>query len=318
MLCPYCGLREANTKDHVFPEFLGGHQRIPACGTCNNVIFGGGCESVSSQYMHIWMLSLRRCGMPTPKPMVWKRVRLDDSDRLYDVDQDLKATFSFHKDVDDAGKPVRFFGTPGQMATIAAELRKGGREVSIGQETGVIDLRSTGINHPIDDNLRRLCVKMGIAAAFHLGVVIPPNPTITPYLVDGVVPPDGAPVKITVRAYQELYVQRPKVGHFVYVRTNSAERRAYSIVQLFSSLQFYCELHNAWTGDDHAVLATHDAVTHEDDFKLIDPLDFASPELHLDINVLNRGVEALMESLRLELVALYGDAAPSSFGGQVV
>src|SRR5262249_3003334 len=134
MLCPFCRLREANTKDHVFPEFLGGHQTIPACGTCNNDIFGGGFESASSQYLRLWMLLLRRCGMPTPKPMVWRKVRLDDSGRLYDVDQDLKATFSFHKEVDDAGNPVRIFGNPDKLTKIVEQLRKGGREARIVQE----------------------------------------------------------------------------------------------------------------------------------------------------------------------------------------
>jgi hypothetical protein len=310
MLCPYCGLREANTKDHVFPEFLGGHQTIPACRTCNNDVFGGGFESLSSQYLKIWMLALRRSGMPTPRPMVWRGVRLDDSGRLYDLDHDLKACYSFTKDFDNAGKPVQLFGHPDQLAKIVDDFQKGGREWRIVVETSEIDLRSFRINHPIDDNLRRLCVKMSIAAAFRLGVAIPPNRTITAYLIKGSVPPGDGPVRITIRKYEELDMQRPKVGHLVYVRTNSAERRAYSIVQFFGLLQFYCELDNDWTGEDHAVLATHDPVTHEDNFKLIDPLDFAIPEQHLDKDVYNRGLEALMEGQRLELVALYGDQAP--------
>lgn len=36
MLCPYCLKTEANSRDHIFPEFLGGKAGITTCACCNN------------------------------------------------------------------------------------------------------------------------------------------------------------------------------------------------------------------------------------------------------------------------------------------
>lgn len=47
-LCPYCGVRQTNSDDHVFPEFLGGRATIRAWKPCNDV-FGhsiGGAVSI--------------------------------------------------------------------------------------------------------------------------------------------------------------------------------------------------------------------------------------------------------------------------------
>jgi hypothetical protein len=144
-----------------------------------------------------------------------------------------------------------------------------------------------------------------------MGVTIPLDGALTSYLLEGQAP-SVVPVRISVRQYPELNGQRPKAGHLIYVRTNSAERRVYSIVQFFGAMQFYCDLGNAWTGKDYAVIGTYDPITHEDCFQIIDPLDFATPERHLDKDLYDRSQNELMEGLRLELVALYGDQAPIS------
>ena len=131
------------------------------------------------------------------------------------------------------------------------------------------------------------------------------------YLLDAAVL-DPCPVRIAIDQYLDLDRQRPLAGHLIYVRATPGERRIYSVVQLFSVIQFYCELAYGYQGTDWAILATHDPVAHEEKFALVDPVDYPLPERWVTGTFPARFGQRL-EHLRLELVALYGDQAPTGF-----
>ena len=84
-----------DSDDHVFPKFVGGRTAVAVCTNCNST-FGHTFEAATAKAKHLrnWMFLLWRCGMRPPTPIVWKEIIKDESGRLYDVDQDFKASLS--------------------------------------------------------------------------------------------------------------------------------------------------------------------------------------------------------------------------------
>jgi len=249
--------------------------------------------------------------MAPPGPIVWKGIAVGESGRRYDVDQDLNCIPSTPEIArDDSGHVVRAFGSQKQLTAITKSMEQKGRKFGPPVVERVqYDLRDFRLMHSVDDDIRRLGVKMSVATVQRVGIPLPLGSIARSYLIDARTA-TVCPVRITVDQYPELDTYRPKVGHLVYVRASRAERRIYSVVQFFGVIQFYCELNDAWAGEDHGVSATHDPVTHEEDFRLVPSVDFSLPALHVQHDVFWQRQQVLLNRVRLELVELYGDQAP--------
>jgi hypothetical protein len=235
MLCPYCVNHNADSRDHVFTDFLGGKAWGSACSQCNNT-FGHTIEAAALSHLRDLMFFLRRAGMKPPKPMVWKGIGFGPGGQRYDVDQDLKATPSKPMiERDTAGRIVRATGSRRHVDQIQGSLARNGRSSRIVAEPIEIDLRQLKMTFPMDDDIKRLCIKMSIAAPHLLGAAVELDSGTRRYLLEGL-PLDVCPVRIALNRYVELDQQRPLVGHLIYVRAASSERRLYSIVPPFSSI----------------------------------------------------------------------------------
>jgi hypothetical protein len=313
VLCPYCCSNDANSNDHIFPAFLGGTATVPVCGDCNNK-FGHTFEAAASRHFKEWMFFFRRSGMPPPKPMVWKNKALDSTGIRYDINQNMKATTT--KPIierDDHGQVKGVHWDPERLDPIVRSLQKDGHEMRVAStERITMDIRELRFTHPIDDDIKRLCMKMSVATAQRIGVLTKLDYRATKYLLEGVTL-GLCPVRIAVDEYATLDGMRPAVGHLIYVRANASERRAYAVVQLFTTLQFYCELACDWQGEEYAALATHDPVSHDELFRAVPALDYPLPEQRVPKDIYERWFARRLERLRLELVWLYGDQAPLSF-----
>ena len=310
--CPYCRSNDADSDDHIFPAFLGGKATVAVCTNCN-VKFGHTFEAAASRHFKDWMFVFRRCGMQPPKPMVWKGTALDSSGTRYDIDQDLKATLTKPRiDRDDAGRLKHVYWDPKRMDPILKAMQKDGGEVRTGAiEKFTIDVRQLQLTHPLDHNIKRLCMKISLAAARRIGILLDLDDRASKYLLDAVVI-GVCPVRIDVDEYVALDRQRSPVGHLVYVRASRSDHRVYSVVQFFSAIQFYCELAYNWTGEECAVLGTHDPVSHNEVFDSVPPLAYPLPEQYIPKDIYDKRFAERLERLRLELVALYGDQAPLS------
>ena len=313
MLCPYCSTREADSRDHVFSDFLGGRATVSACTPCNTKVFGRGFEAAALTHLKNLMFFLRRSGMQPSKPMVWKGVAVDSSGERYDIDQDLKAFPS--KPSIERGKGGQIIGAKGARKQIKQIARHMEREGSIGrvmeEKPVTIDMQQLRIVFPMDDDMKRLCVKMAVAAPLKLGLVVPLDSRARHYLLAGD-RSDVCPARIAIDEYIDLDQRRPPCGHLIYTRASSTEHRAYAIVQFFAAIQFYCELAGNYDGPDWATLATHDPITHVEAFNPTAQLDYPLPGRYVSGNFNDRMFHRF-ERLRLELVALYGDQAPSAF-----
>jgi HNH endonuclease len=302
----------ANSDDHIFPSFLGGKATVAVCAKCNRK-FGHTFEAVASRHFKDWMFVFRRCGMQPPNPVVWKGLGVDSSGTRYDIDQDFKCTLTKPRiERDDTGRLKRVYWDPKRLAPIVEAMQKDGEDIRLGAiEKITIDVRQLRLTRPLDDNIKRLCMKMSVAAARRIGVLLDLDHRSSKYLLEAAVV-GVCPVRIAVDEYVALDHQRPPVGHLIYVHASPSEQRVYSIVQFFSAMQFYCELSYNWMGDECAVLATHDPVSHNEVFNNVTLLHYPLPEQHIPKDIYEKRFAERFERLRLELVALYGDQAPLS------
>lgn len=259
------------------------------------------------------MFVFRRCGMQPPGPMVWRKIALDHDGRQYDVDQDLNAVLSDPVITrDQHGKIVRVEGDPEKVKNIATSLEKKGRLFSGTPSEFKIDVRSFSLRYPIDKDLKRVAIKMSLAVARRLDH----NPTVSAecrsYLLSGAYSGRTAssPVRIDFTDSPRLKALRPLLGHLVYVCHNEAAGRCYSVLQLFGAIQLYCELSSAIAAPGFSIVATHDPVSHREEFRRTDPIDYPLPPQFVSLEQRGEGVRARFEAMRVELVDLYGDQAP--------
>ena len=61
--CPYCGTGAADSEDHVFPQFLAGRRKIPACRLCNST-FGHTFEATVADALEPIYVQLAAWGVP--------------------------------------------------------------------------------------------------------------------------------------------------------------------------------------------------------------------------------------------------------------
>ena len=312
MLCPYCAARDADSRDHIFSDFLGGRAWTPACKYCNSK-FGAEFEATALRHLKDLMFLLRRSGLHPPKPMEWKGMAIGAGGERYDVRHDFKAAPSKPSiDRDATGRITAARGSRKQIQQIAKSLEREGRSVRITADRfTTVDLQQFRIGFPMDDDIKRLCIKMAVAAPTRLGRATPLGMRARNYLLDGTVG-EVCPVRIAVDHYLELDQHRPRAGHLIYTRVNSSERRAYAVVQIFTAIQFYCELDDDCHGAGWAALATHDPISHKETFDLVSPLEYSLPSLYVT-GTFEARMHDRLKLLRRELVDLYGNQAPLSF-----
>ncbi len=178
-----------------------------------------------------------------------------------------------------------------------------------------IDMRSLKFRYPIDQDLRRLALKMTIACVRRLGRELRISDDVRSYLLDGLPAESNkvVPVRVTLQRYGELDILRPRLGHLIYARSSQEDVRTYSILQFFGFIQMYCDFQDASSEDSFSILATHDPISHNEDFREIPSIDYAMPPPFGSAEDWMSGINAQIEKMRLELVDLYGDQAPQSF-----
>ncbi len=312
MLCPYCSERETDSRDEVFTRFLGGKAWVAACRQCNST-FGYTIEASALRHLKDLMFLLRRRGMPPSKPMTWRKDGLDPDGETYDIDQDFKAIRSKPTIERDAtGRITRASGNRRHIEQVAKSMAREGRAGRIvAAEPITVDVQKLRVTYPMDDDTKRLCIKMSVAAAGKTGLHDTLDSVVRDYLISGSIV-DTCRVRIAVDEHPDFDRQRPRVGHLVYVHANPVENRIYSVVQLFAFMQFYCELAHEYKGMECAVLATHDPLTHEETFDCVSPVSYAVPARWLSGTLFER-LGKRLSLLQADLVALYGDQAPKWF-----
>jgi len=245
--------------------------------------------------------------MRPPIPTVWKNVLFDDGN-TYNLNEDLVGHPSRPVVTKNDNNHYTAMGGKSHIMKIFNSMKKKG--YVIGSETVTtpkVDASNFTMMFNIDRNMRRLALKMSIAAAFQFGNRVGVNHHAVDYLL-GIYSSSGsdrAPVQIDMSRYEALDGMRLRVGNLVYVESSSASGRCYSVVQMFSVFQLYCDLGPSC--GDFSISATHGPVTHEEHFIQVAPIIMPAPPLHVDSVVFQEQLKSRTNRLREELVSRYGE-----------
>jgi hypothetical protein len=166
-LCPYCDERACDSDDHVFSQFLGGTATIKSCKRCNDS-FGHSFEGPLSHDLAPLIVMLRRCGLRSPRRVVWRRaIKYGKTQADYDLDSDLTLTPSAPIFEEDQGAPKRITAaSQRQLNQLSKLLEKGGKKTRMRSElkTG-IDIQEFSFRIEIGHEARRLALKTAVAVA---------------------------------------------------------------------------------------------------------------------------------------------------------
>ncbi len=282
-LCPYCGIRPRTSDDHIFPEFLGGQTTTRACKPCND-LFGHAFEGrVSSDFAPI-VVFLRRGGLRSPRLVVWKcAMKKEGVD--YDLDSDLQMTPSkpsIERDETGAVKRGVFAGLQAAKSSIRGLEAQGKKLTLTPQTIEGIDIRNLEFKLSIGMEVRRLAIKLAVAAADHMGFSDELIDKETREFLLGSTTKSNR-VRFNYTRHPDLEKIRPPLSHFVFVKGNGKTHNAYAIVQFYGLVQFYVLLNEgAFAQDDFAIAAALDvAKGYRERFEQTELLMFPVAPVHL-------------------------------------
>lgn len=277
--CPYCSapLNE-RSRDHVFPQFLGGRKWVWSCKPCNDV-FGHSIEAAAERqvftptYVFLSALGLKHIR----EGAIWQHAFERDGAAYHLIAHGGTVRERLSRpiiDRDEMGRVVG--GTFPDEAAAKAFLKhvegQGGKVVmerdneypkAIPSLFGVIDFGPLVL---------RPALKMAIAGASLLG--------ISPDLLrdaasDARAPTDEGVLRrcTVVRIdYADIKEYGKPLSHVVYVERSPT--RVYAVVQFFGVLQVWCGLSPKPAGTEHAALVgVLDPITGKERFDYTSPLD---------------------------------------------
>lgn len=275
-LCPFCQDRPANSDDHVFPQFLGGHSiTVDACRQCNSM-FGHCFEGPASRAMAPLFVGLTWCGIEQVGEPVWRKALVHDG-LDYDLNANLKGTLSRPQiKRDDKGKFI------GGRFPIWTKREKFGPKAKVKIEREQTEIKLDQSEFPMELNvgLRQLATKMAVGFCLHRGLerkhiaqstfdfLRTPQPTISN-------------VSLDLRVHQALDALVPHLSHVIHVCGAPEQQRLYGVVQFFSAFQFYVPLHTAYDGPVVSWLGTLNVKTKEEAFSEVPLLSIEPAPIHI-------------------------------------
>jgi|SRR5882672_8691872 len=312
--CPYCGEAVSEpSADHVIPQFLGGKKKILACRSCNNG-FGHTIEAAASEALKQIMLVLRTCGVPMHRDIRWRNVPYGPNKELYNVDQDMnleQVKPELRRDED--GRIVSGVGSLLQMQQLQRSLEGDGLKTMLAPvESPLVHLSLEKVRVEFDDDLKRLAIKMATALCAVFDQADPLDLRAKTYLLTGEALGGFRPVRAAYDDYSELDQIRPKAGHLVFVRGSPGDRCMYAVVQLFTAIQFFCELHNDYAGPDVCFVATYDPIIQTEQFKRIPIMNFLRPPWWSTVGTFVSNAAPRWRKFEREVVQLVGKMASRS------
>ena len=275
--CSYCCKSGRISRDHIFPQFLGGRSRITTCKRCNDR-FGHSFEAAVSMNLAPLQIFLRVCGLRFPTRANWKRAYKDRVTSLeFDLDEHLEATPSAPVILRDGTGRIRGAVFPNEKS--AKQFAKSLRNKGLAKAVRIRKTLQKGLrpqlnsfNLQIDTNLRKLAMKMCVGLSDRLnrnGQMLDTN--ARQFLIRRSVP--HVPARIAYLTYPLLEENCPPLSHVIYVEGNHQKRRSYGVVRFFNTLQLYCLLSNHYSGGNFAALGVLDLSTKKESFSEITPLE---------------------------------------------
>ena len=305
-LCAYCtGTIEDSSKDHIFPQFLGGKRKIICCKTCNS-FFGHTFEANAAKVLQQVHVFISSWGIPlrSVNP-VWKEAYTKDGE-----------TYNFHigerGTVLESSKPVIELHEDGRLKSGKFPDKKRAEKVVrnlIDKGKASEDIRieeipskkvfmpDLGIALHIGPEIRRLALKMCIALSTLLYNFDVAEVSEARLYLRG--DPRSVPVNNVFAAfnsYEAIDSQREALSHVIYVERN--QTGVYGLVQFFGAIQLFCRvgiLPNKSQGA--ALFATLDPIAGEEKLSESSLLNLTPPPYFYSIEEASKLAEGWIMKL---------------------
>lgn len=281
-LCPYCAecIRE-HSRDHIFPEFLGGRKTILACKGCNETA-GNTFEARAALMvygmqvsMSTWGLSFKRTAPPWKRAHKYRGLEFDISAQGSEPKLTLSCPI---KEINEEGKLASItFGNRKEAERVAQRAgRKGNKRVVV-QKLGVeIDQPQIPFRFELSPDLLRTGLKMCYALSTRLAGFTLNEVAHARSILQG--DPNFLPVNVipAFETYAALDHLRLPLSHVIYVERNGA--RVSGVIQFYGVIQLFCGLGiSASTESSSARLGLLDPLTGTERFSDLNSLGLNFP-----------------------------------------
>ena len=308
-ICPFCLENECNTRDHVFPDFLGGHQKVGAC-ECNNR-FGYQFEARVNRTLQPILVMLAKNGLTLRRLAIWQQAYTDpQTGSEYDFSSESQGmlTKAIIRKSRDGQIEHLIYRTEDEAKKSLRRLKKNGKEFK-GKEvltqvkTASIDFSPTVLTFGTD--FRRLCAKMCVGMLAYMCEKPAVIGTGTrDYLLGKTT--DSIPVRFSNIAYHRLESLRPPLAHVIYVEGNNDRGKLFGVVQFFGAVQFYTELNNEYKGTAAGYLGVLDVNSDNEMFKEIAPLELVESPRFISLVESAQSGKALISKLNDQVYQAFG------------
>jgi len=256
--CPYCNNEPSDSRDHIFPSFLGGSQTAQIGKKCNNK-FGHFFEAKVFLNFIPFMIFLRIHRVPAPKYVIWKDAIIHDG-KSYNIDSNLVATpYKPEVTKDFKGRIINTFGSRSFQKGIINFFKKNNVKYDV-VDKSILNFKipEFKFTFQLDRNIRMLCVKMCVGLLRYLA----PDKELFSYKKI-----DDYEVLYDFRYHNEVEELKVPLSHLIVVESNKKKKSCYGIVQFYGILQFYIDLSDRYFGDDFCFIGSLDPLTLTEDFK---------------------------------------------------
>jgi hypothetical protein len=287
ILCPYCEKPiEDYSRDHIFPEFLGGSRKRPACKQCNE-IFGSTIEARAAVMFYGMQMSMSTWGLSFSQTApAWRRA-FEHMGLKFDISvEGAEPKLQLSNPIKETGKDGKLtsisFGNEKEAEKSVKQARKKGHPRAVVQKIYVeIPAPQIPFVYELNPGVMRTALKMCYALStslpgFTLGEVAHARA-----ILKG--DPSRLPVNVipSFEIYESLDAMREPLSHVIYVERD--ETRIYGVVQFFGVIQLFCGLGMPNGSAPRAArVGILDPLTGVEKFFDVDPLGLSMPTLIRD------------------------------------
>lgn len=290
ILCPYCERPiEDYSRDHIFPDFLGGGRKMPACKQCNE-IFGSTFEGRAALMLYGMQVSMSTWGLSFNQTApAWRRA-FEHMGLEFDVSvEGAEPRFRLSRPIKEVGKDGKLaaisFGNKKEAERAVKRARKKGHDKAVAQKI-YVEMPAPQIPFVFELNpgVLRTALKMCYALSTSLPGFTLNEVAHARAILKG--DPGRLPVNVipSFEIHESLDAMREPLSHIIYVERD--ETRVYGVVQFFGVLQLYCGLGRPnGSAPCAARVGILDPLTGVEKFSGVEPLRLPMPTVIGDVEL---------------------------------
>jgi hypothetical protein len=282
ILCPYCEqpIKEYS-RDHIFPEFLGGSRKIPACKQCNER-FGSTFEGRAAAMLFGMQVSMSTWGLSFSQAVpAWRRA-LTHMGLEFDISiEDGEPKLRLSRPIKEVGKDGKLtsisFGNKKHAERAVKQARKKGHDRAVVQKISA-EMPAPHIPFVFDlgPSVQRTALKLCYALSTSLPGFTLDEVAHARAILKG--DPSRLPSSAmpAFEIYESLDSMREPLSHVIYVERD--ETLIYGVAQFFGVLQLFCGLGKPNGSAPRAArIGILDPITGVEKFPDVTPLDLPMP-----------------------------------------